>query len=84
MMLTQDRRIIVGDAPTDRNHEFLFKDAGPLLRAPGGRPGLSGQVLPGEGGMSLWLGWAKKPLCWQTWRRFHFPGTSLPRDFQGA
>ena len=24
MMLTQDRPIIVGDAPTDRNHEFLF------------------------------------------------------------
>ena len=23
-MLTQDRPIIVGDAPTDRNHEFLF------------------------------------------------------------
>ena len=23
-MMTQDRPIIVGDAPTDRNHEFLF------------------------------------------------------------
>ena len=24
MILTQDRPIIVGDAPTDRDHEFLF------------------------------------------------------------
>ena len=32
-MLTQDRPIIVGDAPTDRNHEFLFIEGDRIVGA---------------------------------------------------
>ena len=74
--LTEDRPITVGDAPTDRNHEFLFIEGdrivgrvypmalrGRLWRA------LGGSMMATIGSSSL--RWLASLGCWSghTWRR---------------
>ena len=55
MMLTQNRPIIVGDAPTDRNHEFLFIEGDRIV----GRVYANCAVCAWKGATTSTL-----PLCW--------------------